>query len=356
MRCVEKKIHEDENYSVIEGRLRDLPIRIRSFGGPLIWWVRKNYSDLTSRIMLSFVEKVRRNKIQAYIVNFLSAKATPSFRFLMLETLNRCNGTCSFCPAAGGVDKRPYKKMEEALFDKIITELVEKNWVGSIFLQVNNEPLLDKRWDRFAKSIRDRLPQCRICIITNGTLLDVDKLKSMIHLVDELIINDYGETYKLSPHIKELYSYVQHHGIEFRNVEIVISRRYRKEILATRAGAAPNKPHKNNNVNSPCIYPFTDMIVFPDGKVGMCCNDCFEVTAFGDLNTENIFDVWENDRFKELRKCMSQGRDAYPFCIECDVVDAGSREKVILRTRAYCVNMKTSRAHFIREEERTNGS
>lgn len=154
-----------------------MPVRIRSFGGPLIWWMRKHHSGLTSRIVLSTVGATRRTKIQNYINSFLSAEATPSFRFLMLETINRCNGICSFCPAAAGTDKRPYKRMGESLLGKIITELAERNWVGTIFLQVNNEPLLDNRLFTFAKEIRNRLSHCRICIITNGTLLDIAKLK-----------------------------------------------------------------------------------------------------------------------------------------------------------------------------------
>ncbi len=109
-----------------------MSVRIRNFGGPLVWWMRKNHSNLTSWIVLSIVEKVRRKEIQKYINNFLSAKETPPFMFLMFETVNRCNGICSFCPAAIGSDKRPYKKMKKELFDKVIMELVEKNW-GVVF-------------------------------------------------------------------------------------------------------------------------------------------------------------------------------------------------------------------------------
>ncbi len=207
---------------------------------------------------------------------------------------------------------------------------------------MNNEPLLDKRLTGWVMDIKTRLPKCRICIITNGTLLNVEKLREMAHLVDELVVNDYSEEYKLSPNIKELYYYIRHNKAEFKNIEILIARRYSKEILATRAGAAPNKPHKNNRVNSSCIYPFTDMIVFPDGKVGMCCNDCFEVTSFGDLNEENIFDVWENDKFAELRNRMAKGRNAYSFCVECDVVDAGSRERVIKNQKNRCQRGSTT--------------
>ena len=71
------------------------------------------------------------------------------------------------------------------------------------------------------------------------------------------------------------------------------------------------------------------MIIFPDGQVGMCCNDCKEITNFGNAESENLFDIWRNEKFKALREAMRKGRDNYGFCRECDVVDAGSREKVI---------------------------
>ena len=87
-------------------------------------------------------------------------------------------------------------------------------------------------------------------------------------------------------------------------------------------------------MKAPCIYPFTDLIIFPDGQVGMCCNDCFEVTAFGDVTQDRLRDIWRNEKFTELRKAMRQGREHYPFCVECDVVDAGSREKIIATREA----------------------
>ena len=114
----------------------------------------------------------------------------------------------------------------------------------------------------------------------------------------------------------------------FSAVDIIINRRYGKEILATRAGYAPNKPIKNNNVNTPCIYPFTDLVIFPDGKVGMCCNDCEENSNFGDVREESLTEIWYNEKFIELRNAMLVGRN-YQFCKECDVVDAGGREEQI---------------------------
>ena len=100
-------------------------------------------------------------------------------------------------------------------------------------------------------------------------------------------------------------------------------------MLSTRAGTAPNKHKKNNNIESPCLYPFTDLIVYPNGSVGMCCNDCFEVTNMGNVNHEDIRDIWIGEKFTELRLKMKSSRMNSLFCSECDVVDAGYREKEI---------------------------
>lgn len=306
-----------------------MPIRIRNFGGPLVWVLRKYCSGFTSRIALSVTGKVREKKINGFISDFLKTENIPDFKFLMLETINRCNGICAFCPANVKSESREYKKMSEQLFEKIIEDLADKKWNGSIFLQVNNEPFIDVRILDFASKIKEKLPKCKICLISNGTLLTCNKLEQMSTLIDELIINDYSKQYRLSSNIKEIYKYVYKNKDLFRGMNICINRRYSGEILATRAGNAPNKPVKNNRITSPCIYPFTDMIIFPDGKVGMCCNDCREITDFGNAETENLFDIWRNEKFKKLREAMKYGRDNYAFCKECDVVDAGSREKVI---------------------------
>lgn len=311
-----------------------MSVKIKNFGGRLLWFARKYRSNWVSSVSFPLVAALRTPKINAFIDRFLQKEETPDFQFLMLETVNRCNGKCSFCPANVRDEKREYKRMTEELFSRIIDELVEIRWTGTIFLQVNNEPFLDKRILEFAGEIHRKKPECRICIITNGTMLNVEKLRTLVPLVDELVINDYSEHYRLADHLEEIYRYVKGNPAEFEQMEISISRRYSGEILATRAGNAPNKPKKNNRVKAPCIYPFTDLIIFPDGQVGMCCNDCFEVTAFGDVTQDRLRDIWRNEKFTELRKAMRQGREHYPFCVECDVVDAGSREKIIATREA----------------------
>ena len=63
--------------------------------------------------------------------------------------------------------------------------------------------------------------------------------------------------------------------------------------------------------------------------IGMCCNDCKEISDFGNVTKKTLLEIWTNEKFLKLRNSMMKGRNIYPFCRECDVVDAGGREKQI---------------------------
>ena len=62
----------------------------------------------------------------------------------------------------------------------------------------------------------------------------------------------------------------------------------------------------------------------------MCCNDCFETSAFGNVNDSSLFEIWNDEPFRRLRDSLAKGgRTQVAECSKCDVVDAGSRESII---------------------------
>jgi hypothetical protein len=71
--------------------------------------------------------------------------------------------------------------------------------------------------------------------------------------------------------------------------------------------------------------PFTDVLVFPDGRMGICCCDNFEVTNMADLNKVSVKEAWNSDMYKKVRESISEGRQNWPFCKFCDFIDAGLR-------------------------------
>ena len=307
-----------------------MSVKINSFGGIATWFLRKRFSGLTSSIMLSVTARYYKKSIDQYIQWFHAQITPPLFYNVMIATINRCNGTCSFCPANVHDEKRPFQKMDKETYLLIMEELKNIHWKGKIYLNVNNEPLIDVRISEFAKTARKYLPNAQIALISNGTLKKKKKIYELSNSgVNELVINDYGSSYRLSKNIKEIYKDIRKNATRYKNISITINRRYSKEILATRAGSAPNKPRKNNHVNESCIYPYTDIVIFPSGKIGLCCNDCYEITDYGKISEKSLVDIWRGQELQQIRFAMKGGRMSLGFCQECDVVDAGGRERYI---------------------------
>lgn len=97
-----------------------------------------------------------------------------------IETVNRCNGKCSFCPVNANEPQREYAKMSTELFYKIIQELVDMNYTGMLSIYSNNEPFLDERIVDFYKYAREKLLGARLNLYTNGTLMSLDKFKEIV--------------------------------------------------------------------------------------------------------------------------------------------------------------------------------
>lgn len=230
-----------------------------------------------------------------------------------IETINRCNNDCSFCPVNIYNDKRKKCKMSVELFEKIINDLKKIKYNGIISLYSNNEPLLDERIYGFIKYIKENLPEARQELYTNGLLLNSDKLDALSSMLDRLVIDIYSEESKLPLNMKWLETYPQKDNV-------IAVMRNKHQILTSRAGTSPNK-NNTASYKSFCIYPFRQMIVRPDGKISKCCHDAYGQYTLGDLNVQSVDEIWHGKKFEELRKKMvNKGRCSIESCRKCDVL------------------------------------
>ena len=301
-----------------------MPVRVHNFLGKLGWNARKYLPWLASESYLKLQFVTRRKLQRNYIEYFMSAKEVPQPLVVNLETINRCNSTCEFCTANKYAEKRPYMRMEDELFYQIIDQLSEWGYKGHLTMYGNNEPLLDTRIVEFHKYAREKLPEAFIFMSTNGLLLTVEKMKEIIPYVDQLVINNYCMDMKLHKNIQKIYKYILEHPEEFKDVDVLIQMRYLKEVLTNRAGSAPNKPATDKVIKETCLMPYTDMWIMPNGKLGICC-DNFEVTDLADLHEVSLKDGWNSRKYQILRDAIRTGRQNYPFCKNCDFIDAGLR-------------------------------
>ncbi len=311
-----------------------MPVTINSFMGKFGWNARKYFPNLAAEAYLKLQFTTRRKTQDAYCKWFLEQPESPMPHVVNIETINRCNSTCSFCSASVNNEKRPFMKIDENLYKSIIDQLADWGYKGHLTLYGNNEPLLDTRIVEFHKYAREKLPDSFIFMSTNGLILTMERLRAIKPYVNQIIINNYAMEYKLHDNIQEIYDYVKAHPDEFKDVVIQIQMRYLQEVLTNRAGSAPNKQATEKVITEPCLLPFTDMWITPNGNVGLCCCDNLEVTNFGNLNEMTLKEVWNSKKLRDVLTKISQGRQNYPFCKHCDFIDAGFRMQLAKKTLA----------------------
>lgn len=299
-------------------------IKVKSYGGMLGFYLRKIMPNICSNCYLFLQRKLSNFPNKKYMK--LNKDAIIPL-FVNVETISKCNGLCSFCCCNTKDDVRKTLIMTDDVFEKIINDLELIKYSGVITLNINNEPFLDKKLLGKLSYIRKKLPNAYSYLYTNGSLLTIKKMKKIIdeNLIDELVINNYSTEYKLNKTNSKLYDYYKNYDLNFK---VTINLRYSNEVLSNRANSSPNKKGKKV-IKSYCSIPYTDLNIFPNGNVGLCCCDTKEITNFGNVMDDNIISIFNNEKFKLLRLKMKDGRHNNKFCQYCDFNDIGTRRKTI---------------------------
>lgn len=256
--------------------------------------------------------------IQYYIRNcFYANGKIKLFNKIEIETINRCNNVCSFCPANRNSDKRQLKIMEDDVFKNIIHQLSKLQYEGAVGLFSNNEPLLDpKLIDRCAQA-RKYLPNAYLYIYTNGILLNEFLLCQLLEYLDYIYIDNYNVSKELIDSLKPIHKYLIENNINPNKVSIHL--RNQTEILSTRAGKAPNK-NVPVDIKSSCLLPFSQMIIQSDGKVCLCSNDATGQVILGDTTVQSLEDIWTGENYENIRTLIQQGRKTLNTCNNCDAI------------------------------------
>ncbi len=254
------------------------------------------------------------DKVKAYTKEAI--QFTPFMKLVEIETYNRCNGVCEFCPVNKNIDPREECWMDEKLFKKIVDDLEMNAYSGRVSLFSNNEPLLDERIFEFSRYLRKHLTNARIHMFTNGTLFTIDKFKDLILELDELIIDNYTQNLTMIKPVQEIFDFCEANPEYKKKVTIVL--RKPKELLTSRGGEAPNRKVKETYQGISCAFPFQQMIIRPSGKISLCCNDPYGKYTMGDLNFQSIKEIWYGKEFSKIRNDLFHGREKVEICKFCD--------------------------------------
>ena len=279
--------------------------------------LKKYFPKIRERYLIYKYSQECKEDINAFMKN------PQIFQAVEIETVNRCNGTCEFCPVNKNDEKRPFHIMEDTLFEKIIKELkgISKMLEADgkqlfIALHSNNEPFIDQRMEKFIKYAKENIPNAFLYLYTNGTLLKTDMFERILQYLDRIDIDNYSDELEILPDLEHLYKYCIEHNVEHDKVKFHIRKEH--EVLTTRGGQAPNKK-KVKTIKSQCYLPYVQFIIRPDGKVSLCCNDALGTYTMGNANNQTLMEIWESKEYEEIRSSMyKEGRKNLDLCKECD--------------------------------------
>ncbi|MBF0558805.1 MAG: SPASM domain-containing protein [Nitrospirae bacterium] len=255
-----------------------------------------------------------------------------------IEFTNSCNSKCIYCPRNYGVGEEGFMSFE--LFRRIIDEA---SGHPDVVLQLHRrgESLLHPSFSVMLSYVKGKFRNVQIA--TNAIALDEEKAVVMAETLDFVSFSlDLPGKYAEKRGV-DLYPQVE------KNIErfLSINKRARSQVSAVRDDDMDEKDieafrriwvqrvdrvriyqkHSIGGVfgatddkrvdRKPCMKPFTDMVIYWDGKVARCNHD-WSKDPIGDVSREGIRQIWNNDNYNRIRDEQKKLFFSEDVCKKCD--------------------------------------
>lgn len=264
-----------------------------------------------------------------------------------LDTYAFCNARCVFCGYPHMTRKKG--KMSRELFHHIIEDISSWDKPTREIVPVHyGEFFLNPDWLYILQYIQDHLPNTKIAIPTNGSLLDDNKIDELVKIKNVYWLNFsvygyFSETYerliglgadtikkvehavvkihKLRPDIC-IQVCTTNHPSFIAEHEVELFKKKWKAFATTHVligNLRLNKKFMKNYPSAiPCLNIFLSTIILWDGKVCLCCYDPNGELIAGDVKKNKILDIWNGELIEKYRKLHMEGeRDKIPLCRSC---------------------------------------
>ena len=244
-------------------------------------------------------------------------KNVPIPSWIELSLIDVCNRKCSFCPKADDtVAPDTYQKMTMPLIDKLVKELREIKYQGSVVLCGYGEPMLHKDVYEISRKLSE---VSFVEIVTNGDTLTKKKIKELYNAnVNKVLVSLYD-----GPEQVEKFKKMSDEA-QVPNDFVILRHRWHDENqdfglkLTNRAGTI--KVGKQYDVDnfSFCYYPSYSFLIDWNGDIFLCPQDWQRRRAMGNMMLENIFDIWTGKIITNYRKNLLKGKRCNSPCSECN--------------------------------------
>jgi len=255
-------------------------------------------------------------------------------RLVAIETTNYCNAKCVFCTNNTLVRNR--RHMSDALFEEII-EGCREFPLQNIEPVINGEPLVDPKIMQRLELIKNRLPETKIRLFTNGNALTPSRIHELCKFgLDSLIVS----VNTLDPKKHKTIT-----GLEIdrllSNLSYLTDPEWKNKVarkITFRMTRLPDtsKQEQDNfkdfcknlkvqcNIKSvfnfkgdkPTVLPvptypcehITRLDILSNGVVTLCCMDPEGEYPLGDANKTGLLSIFNSEASKRYRRYHRSGR------------------------------------------------
>lgn len=286
---------------------------------------------------------------------------------LFIDVCNACNFKCKFCAMQYSGRELPFRKMcmEYELFEKIVYDLKQfPDKLKMLRLAGNGEPLLNKRLPEMIELANREGVSEHIEIVSNASLLNPKLNRELVAAgLNRIRISIEGidaESYfkmagvkinweQFVDNIRDLYEHKGNLEIYIKTVDSAVPTEEDRKIFMNTFGDICDKifiehvipvwanydeinmdfeignteglhGHSIREVKI-CPFPFYSCIVNPDGEVDVCCSDWERKISMGDVNKENLYDIWNGEKYHRFLAGMIESgyRENHPLgCGKCE--------------------------------------
>lgn len=249
----------------------------------------------------------------------------PIFSLIEFNLSGLCNRKCVFCPRS---DPEVFPNINQhlpvELYEKIMIELASVSYDGMLLYSAFGEPLLYKNIEILIAMSKSYCPNVRIESVTDGDFVTVEKLRALFDAgLDSLLISMYDGPHQ-EPIFREI---IETAGLT--DAQVILRKRWLPPeehygitlsnraglVTLTELGIGPTK----ESLKRPCYYPYYQMLVDYDGSVLLCPHDWGKKLVVGNLNRDNILDIWDSRTMKRVRNSLSVSDRSFAPCDKCDV-------------------------------------
>ena len=291
---------------------------------------------------------------------------------LMIDPSNRCNFRCTFCPT-GDYElldsvKRPIGMMDFSLFCKIIDDLKSfPEMVKSLRLYKDGEPFLNKNILQMIKYAKESSIAEEVYIISNGSIITektaiglieagLDRLRISVEHVSSSKYKEITRAYSNYDAILRIMKFIyeekqRRKSLLYLEAKIVDTGLSQEDLQKFKDDFGPitdslvieslmgwslsgekdwtlgsnpktgiDYESKLSNIQV-CPQPFKGLAINFDGTASVCCVDWSHDTVVGDLNKENLLDIWNGPKLMAFRMLhLNKRRQEIPACANCQYI------------------------------------